>query len=73
MEQITINVPDNKVAFFKNLIKELKLEQVENRGINMLTSNQKLLIKKELKEITENADNLLDWETVKDQIDWQAC
>ena len=72
MQRLTINVPDSKVHFFKELIQSLGFTQANTDDI-VLTSKQESLVRHELKKAKENPDSLLDWEEEQHQIDWNAC
>jgi len=73
MQQVTINVPDNKLDFFKELIHNLGFTQKETTSQNVLTPRQIQLVEETRKQIKENPDTLLDWEDIQHQIDWDAC
>lgn len=70
MQRLTINVPDSKVNFFKELIQSLGFTQTDTA---MLTPKQESLVRQELKKAKENPNTLLNWEEEQNKIDWDAC
>lgn len=70
MQQLTINVPDSKVRFFKELIKTLGFTQADTV---VLTPKQESLVRQELEALKQKPDNLLNWEEEQHKIDWEAC
>jgi len=73
MQQVTINVPDNKLDFFKELIQNLGFTQKETTTQNILTPRQIELVEETRREIRENPDSLSDWEDVLKRLDPNAC
>jgi hypothetical protein len=65
MQQLTVSIPDNKIAFFIDLAKNLGIT-IEN-GIqkNVLTDKQIDLVNEARKQLKENPDSFLDWEEAR--------
>lgn len=65
MQNITLKIPDNKVAFFLELVKNLGFAKVEQEEFITLSEKQIQSIEKEREKIKANPDYLLDWEEAK--------
>lgn len=63
MQSLTVKIPDNKLAFFLELINSLGFVKVEKEEIvtNVLSQEQIKLIEEERNKIKNNPDYLLDW------------
>ena len=65
--QLTLNVPDNKLSFFMELVNSLGFVQLEQTGV--LTSMQKELVDAEIMKAKNNPEYMLDfeeaWKTLK--------
>jgi hypothetical protein len=73
MPNITIQVPDDKMDFFMELMNNLGLEKVEKEKTYILSERQIQLVEEAIKEMDENPESLLDWEEEQHNIDWDAC
>ncbi len=73
MPNITIQVPDDKMDFFMELMNNLGLEKVEKEKTYILSEEQIRLVEEERRKIKEDPSYLLDWEEVRKEIDWDAC
>jgi hypothetical protein len=62
MRELTIHVPDNKVALFMELADNLGIKVDKSIQKNILTSEQIALVNEERKKIKENPDQFTDWE-----------
>lgn len=62
MRHVVINFPDNKYNLFLELLKQLNIEEVEMQEIPEF---QKEIVRSRIKNSEKNPENLLDWETVK--------
>lgn len=63
MKQVVVNVPNHKVNFFKELVQNLGYtENKREEGIDVLTEDQKELVRQEQQKIKEDLQYLLDWE-----------
>ncbi len=69
MQQLTIHVPDNKIAFFIDLATNLGFEVENNIQQNVLTDRQIELVNEARKKITSNPEQFLDWEDVRKKFD----
>ena len=64
MKEVTRKIPDNKLAFFMELTKQLGFEAfVEDVEI---TDAQKELVRTRIRKATENPARLLAWDEVQD-------
>jgi hypothetical protein len=68
--QLTLNIPDNKMAFFMELIGNLGFVKMEAAtGLAGLTQRQKELVDVEARRANENPGYMLDfeeaWQTLK--------
>lgn len=63
MQNLTVKIPDNKLAFFLELIDSLGFVKVEKEEAvnNVLSQEQVKLVEEERKKIMDNPDYLLDW------------
>jgi len=65
MQQLTINIPDNKIVFFMDLAKNLGFTIEKNTEKNLLTENQMGLVNDARKQIKENPNSFLDWDEAR--------
>ncbi len=68
MQQLTINVPDNKIAFFMDLAKNLGFTIESNIKENILSDRQIELVNEARKQIEENPESYLDWEEARKKL-----
>lgn len=67
--KITLNVPDDKVMFFLDLIEKLNFSVVDNQLELDLQEWHKEIIRERLQWVKKNPDSLLNWEDVKKDLD----
>jgi hypothetical protein len=74
MQDFTIKIPDNKVGFFMELIRNLGFVTIEKKGEgDVLSASQMQMVEEARKEAKAHPELLEDWDDVKNQIDWEAC
>ena len=64
MSQVTIEIPDNKMDFFMELVQTLGFK-VGNDPTPILTKDQIRLVNEERKKIKENPEHFVDWEEAR--------
>ena len=65
MQQLTVHILDNKIAFFIDLATNLGFEVENNIQTNVLTERQMELVDEARKNIKENPEQFLDWDSCK--------
>lgn len=68
MQQITINVPDKKVEFFKELVASLGYKVDASSGAPVLTPEQIKLVNKERKRLRDHPEEFVDWSSARKQL-----
>ncbi len=68
MQQLTINIPDNKIAFFIDLANNLGFTIENSTQKSVLTQKQIDLVNEARKQIKENPDSFLDWDDARKTI-----
>lgn len=68
MQRLTIHIPDNKIAFFTDLVNNLGFTIESNIQKNVLTEKQVGLVNEARKQIKENPDHFLDWDEARKTI-----
>lgn len=71
MPQITLDIPDNKLAFFMELVKNLGFVKLSGTS-GLLSEEQVRLVEDARKKARENPENATDWELAMGKIDWDA-
>lgn len=71
MSQITLDIPDNKLAFFMELVKNLGFVKL-NSASGLLSEEQIGLIEEARKKAREHPESATDWELAMQKIDWDA-
>lgn len=68
MTPITVAVPDDKIAFFKELVKSLHFSEIETPYHHEIEIPewQKNIVRERVRTAKENPDSMLDWDKVKD-------
>jgi len=63
MQNLTVKIPDNKLAFFLELVNSLGFVKVEKQEApaTVLSQEQVKLVEEERQKIKNNPDYLLDW------------
>ena len=69
MKEITLKIPDKKVDFFMELVKELGFEVQEEIEI---PEEHKNIVRERIRTSKENPDQLLNWDDVKDSFDFRS-
>ncbi len=64
MQQLTVSVPDNKIAFFMDLAKNLGFS-VQHAPKDMLTEKQVEMVNEARKGIKDNPSSFLDWDDAR--------
>lgn len=64
MHNLTVKIPDNKLAFFLELVNSLGFVKVE-AATNILSQEQIKLVEEERNKIKNNPDYLLDWKEAR--------
>ena len=65
MQQLTVHIPDSKIAFFIDLATNLGFAVENNIQTSVLTAKQIELVNEARKNITENPDQFLDWDEAR--------
>lgn len=66
MKQLVVNIPDEKINFFKELIRNLGFTVSKSSGKSgVLTEEQIDLIKLEREKIRKDPAGLLDWDEAR--------
>ncbi len=64
--QLTVEIPENKVDFFLELMASLEFVHINNTTDgSVITEGQKRLINEELRKISEDKNYLLDWKEAR--------
>ena len=69
--KITINIKDNKVGFFLELLQSfdfISIERTDEENANLSEAHKKLLDER-LANYQSDPDNLLDWDDVKKDLE----
>ena len=64
MKEVTLKIPDNKLAFFMELTKQLGFEVFV--GDVEITDAHKELVRSRVRKANENPERLLAWDEVQD-------
>lgn len=67
MQNLTVKIPDNKLAFFLELVNSLGFVKVEKEeaATTILSQEQVKLVEEERNKIKNNPDYLLDWKEAR--------
>ncbi len=65
MQKLTIQIPDNKITFFTELVNALGFKVDKSTPKSILTPEQIELVKIECKKIKDDPDDFKDWEDVR--------
>ena len=65
MQQVIINIPDNKMAFFTDLAKNLGFTIEKSKHKSVLTEKQIDLVNQARQQLKENPDSYLDWDEAR--------
>lgn len=69
MTNFNISIPDQKVEFFKELIRNLGFAKIESVDDFDIPEHHKKILDERLKHLNENPESLRDWEDVKKELD----
>lgn len=73
MSRITLEIPDNKLDFFMELVRNLGFVSLnKDTTEHVLSARQRELVDAEILKAKENPAYMLDWKTAQQQIDWDA-
>ena len=63
MQNLTVKIPDNNLAFFLELVNSLGFVKVEKQEApaQVLSKEQIKLVEEERQKVKQNPDYLLDW------------
>ena len=67
MTQITLNIPENKLQFFLEMMESINFIKETNQEL-FIPEFHKQTVRKRIKKYEANPDSLLDWETVQNKI-----
>jgi hypothetical protein len=65
MQQLTVHIPENKIAFFMELAHNLGFKVDNSVPKNVLTQEQIKLVNVERKKMKEDPEHFLDWEEAR--------
>ena len=65
MQKLIINIPDNKMAFFMDLAKNLGFTIEKSAQKNVLTEKQIDLVNQARMQLKENPAGYLDWDEAR--------
>ena len=69
MALITLNIPENKISFVRELIDKFDFIKIENEDVSLeLTEKQKNILNDRLINYKNNPDSYLDMDEVKDNL-----
>lgn len=68
MKEITLKIPDNKVEFFMELIKQLGLEFSEEKDI---LEEHKHIVRERIKMSVGSPSRLIEWDAIKDDFKFE--
>ncbi len=65
MKEVTLKIPEKKIAFFMELVRQLGLEVSLQTDI---PEEHRSIVRDRIKKSAKNPERLLDWEEVKDNL-----
>jgi len=65
MKKITLNIPDKKIGFFKELVTQLGFEIAQEHEVE-ISEEHKHIVRNRIKESDRTPERLLKWSDVKD-------
>jgi hypothetical protein len=68
MREVTLKIPEEKFEFYMELFEQLGLEAEMEYDI---PEEHKEIVRERIKRSNENPELLLDWDTVKDNFDFE--
>lgn len=68
MREVTLKIPEEKFEFYMELFEQLGLEAEMEYDI---PEEQKEIVRERIKRSNENPELLLDWDTVKDNFNFE--
>lgn len=66
MKELTVKVPENKVEFFMNLMKELGIEEAD---VNEISEEHKNIVRERIK--TEDPEEMVTWDSARSQFEYR--
>lgn len=63
MKEVTLKIPDNKVEFFMELIKQLGLEFSEEKDV---LEEHKRIVRERMRMSADDPSRLIEWDAIKD-------
>ena len=66
MKELTVKVPENKVEFFMNLMKELGIEEAD---VNEIPEEHKNIVRERIK--TEDPEEMVTWDSARSQFEYR--
>lgn len=63
MKEVILRIPDNKVAFFMEFVKQLGLEFPKGKDIS---EEHKRLVRERIRMSSANPSKLIEWDAIKD-------
>lgn len=73
MQHLMLQIPDNKIDFFMELVNSLGFVKVDKKASGVLSPKQMEMLEETRRKVKDHPDSLIDWETAQNQIDWDAC
>jgi hypothetical protein len=68
MREVTLKIPEEKFEFYMELFEQLGLEAEMEYDI---PEEHKEIVRERIKRSNENPELLLDWDTIKDNFDFE--
>jgi len=69
MTNFNISIPDQKVEFFKELLKNLGFAKIESVDDSDIPEHHKKILDDRLRRLNDNPELTRDWEEVKKDLD----
>ena len=69
MAQVSVIVPDNKIDFFAELLRNLGFATVEPMDASPLSDDQKAILDQRLENYKKNPESYIDWNAVQAEIE----
>ncbi|MEX0810839.1 MAG: hypothetical protein WD048_01400 [Chitinophagales bacterium] len=72
MKEITLRIPESKLHFIKELMKELNIDVCNEVDEFEIPEDQKSIVKERIAKAEKDPKRLLDWDKVQDDFDLDA-
>jgi predicted small metal-binding protein len=69
MKKIVVHIPDNKYAFFIELLKNFDFISIEEKDMD-IPEDQKEEVRSRIKKSDEDPSRLMDWDEAKKKINY---